>query len=267
MKDMGIRPIADPECVRRGVEKILYTLDKLDGANTATFFTTGQVARNQSNLVNRLAQEGHEIACHTNDHENCFDLTLSEFEDNIKKAVYSLEESAQQKIVGFRAPDFSVNERCPWTYEVLAANGFLYDSSTLKGGQRNQETEYDSLIVTGQEFFKFPLYSFNIIWNINIRIIGGSYFRLLPSFVILKLMRKAVENGYTPIVYLHPSDIDDKFSPILMSQMTGLGLGLRLKWGIHQKLWSTGTESSTKKLEIILQEFPNKGPLVWALPR
>lgn len=266
MRDMGIKPVADPEQTQRGVEQVISVLNKVSGSKNITFFTTGQVARDNPTLVSELSQEGHEIACHTNNHDNIYNLSRKGFESTLLTAVKVLEDCSGQKIRGFRAPNFSINESCLWAYEVLSYCGFIYDSSIIRSDRRYNVTEYDYVENVGKVFYEFPLFSIRFFGNKTIKIIGGSYFRLIPEFIIIRLMKKAVEKGYVPIIYLHPHDMNDKFSAIPISEMEGLGFFPRIKWLMHQKLWTTGRKSTAKKLEFILRVFPNKGPLIQSLP-
>jgi hypothetical protein len=45
-------------------------------------------------------------------------------------------------------------------------------------------------------------------------IIGGSYFRLLPLKAILHLLARTGSEGFVPLVYLHPYDIDPSAAPL-----------------------------------------------------
>ena len=107
------------------------------------------------------------------------------------------------------------------------------------------------------------------------KVISGTWFRILPArpklpflsiFSIAGLMKKAYDNGYTPIICLHPSDIDDKLSPVSTSEMKGVSFIRRIWWRLWQIPWVVNTKSTAEKLEIILREFSNKGPMSLALP-
>ena len=266
MRDVGVPPRVSPESTRRGVETILSVLERVPGSRRLTFFTTGQVARGQSDLVRSLSDGGHEIACHGDLHENVWDLDQSRFEKIVQRAVKSLEDASGRRISGFRAPNFSFDDRCPWMHQILGEAGFSYDSSLVQSKSREREAIYDVVRLPEGAIFEIPIYQHPVAFGLGVRVIGGTYFRLLPVRVILNLFRKSDAMGYAPIIYLHPSDLADRFVPVQMGEMEGLSVFSRLKWRIRQAQWSLGTRWAAEKLAAVLREFPNKGPLNGVLP-
>lgn len=266
MQRMGVAcPLGNPEQPPRGVDKIISILDKVPGSKKITFFTTGQVADENPELISKLSHNGHEIACHTYSHKYIHEFKdKEEFKKDILEAVKTLKMYSGQDIIGFRAPKFSINERSyAWAYEVLRECGFIYDCSTLRNEKRDIAKEYDH-IETG----KGIIYSFAQYYYLfkSFKIIGGTWFRILPLSLITKLMKKAFDDGYIPIVYLHPSDMDDKFSPVLMSEMKEVDFFRRIKWKFWQMRLLWKRKDTAKKLEALLKEFPNKGTLSESLP-
>ena len=266
MRDVGVPPRVSLESTRRGVETILSVLERVPGSRRLTFFTTGQVARGQSDLVRSLSDGGHEIACHGDLHENVWDLDQSRFEKIVQRAVKSLEDVSGRRISGFRAPNFSFDDRCPWMHQILGEAGFSYDSSLVQSKSREREAIYDVVRLPEGAIFEIPIYQHPVAFGLGVRVIGGTYFRLLPVRVILNLFRKSDAMGYAPIIYLHPADLDRRFAPVQMREMEGLPIFSRLKWRIRQAQWSLGTRWAAEKLAAVLREFPNKGPLNGVLP-
>lgn len=98
-----------------GLLKILDLL-KRKGVK-ATFFVTGNFARISPELVRRIKDEGHEVACHGVDH---FEPKKSD----IKESVKILKKVVGGKIYGYRQPRmFKIS------YEDLREAGYKYDSS------------------------------------------------------------------------------------------------------------------------------------------
>ena len=96
-----------------GLIKILDLLKKKEVK--ATFFVTGNFAKINPELVNRIKDEGHEVACHGVDH---FEPKKSDIKESIK----ILKKTA--KIYGYRQPRmFEIS------YKDLAEAGYKYDSS------------------------------------------------------------------------------------------------------------------------------------------
>ncbi len=72
----------------------------------ATFFFIGRMARDIPEVVKAVAQEGHEIGCHSYAHTRIYDLGQDEFKKNISAAKCRLEDVSGCNVYGFRAPEF-----------------------------------------------------------------------------------------------------------------------------------------------------------------
>lgn len=259
--EMGVPQITQPARTVHGVARILSALSETPGSHNATFFTTGQIARDQADLVSELASDGHEIGCHADLHENICDLDEAGFATVLMRARASIVDACGIPPEGFRAPNFSIDDRCPWALEVLASAGFSYDSSLVSTAPRTRSEPYDTYRFHGDTIREFPVYRQTLPGGVGVRVIGGTYLRLLPLPIILRLMRDVADKGYPLIVYVHPSDLDDDFSPVHTDEMEGLGAVSRLKWALRQKQWAAGTEGAFWKLREILKIHPNIGPM------
>ena len=122
----------DPEirekALFRSYERASYLADKYLNSRKITFFTTGVLARNCPELIKKIHQDGHEIACHYNFHDRINLSNRKDFARNLDEAIESIEHVIGEKPIGFRAPDFSIEPENIWAYEELAKR-FLYDSS------------------------------------------------------------------------------------------------------------------------------------------
>tara|TARA_R110002126_G_scaffold16044_13_gene64741 strand:- start:3553 stop:4449 length:897 start_codon:yes stop_codon:yes gene_type:complete len=259
--EMGVPQITEPARTVHGVARILSALSETQGSQNATFFTTGQIARDQADLVSDLAANGHEIGCHADLHENIYDLDAAGFASVLMRARASIVDACGVAPEGFRAPNFSIDDSCPWALEVLASAGFTYDSSLVSTAPRNGDTPYDTYRFHGDTIREFPVYRQVLPGGVGVRVIGGTYLRLLPLPIILRMMRDVAAKGYPLIVYVHPSDLDDDFDPVHSGEMEGLGRMSRLKWALRQKQWAAGTEGAFGKLREILKIHPNIGPM------
>lgn len=266
MLDMGLRPRTNPDQTWRGLRRILSVLRQAGGRPNMTLFTTGQIARDQPDLIREMSRLGHEIACHGDQHENVCSLSRTEFAENVRRAKDALEDACGQRVIGFRAPNFSLDERSTWAYAVLSEAGFLYDSSLVMGGPRVSREPYDVFQLSGARLYEFPLYRYPVVGTRGIRVIGGTYFRWLPLSAIIALMRQALRLGYMPLVYLHAADADDQPSPVTWKDMRGLSYLSRSRWIIRQKQWMLGTEAVADKLLALLKLFPHLGPMSTTLP-
>lgn len=97
---------------------------------SATFFITGEeVIKKPINkkLIKDLYNAGHEIANHTYHHYfNFSNLPYEIKRREILDCQILLEDTIGDKIVGFRAPCYDIDED---TVNILEENGYLYDSS------------------------------------------------------------------------------------------------------------------------------------------
>ncbi|HET9455028.1 MAG TPA: polysaccharide deacetylase family protein, partial [Gemmatimonadaceae bacterium] len=113
----------------RGVEEGMpLLLDMLAGERiTATFFTTGEVARRYPGVVRRLVDAGHELACHGMSHQPFDRMSMAEARSEITESAAILRAFAP--VTSFRAPYL----RFPAEYlDLLVEAGMLVDSSTAK---------------------------------------------------------------------------------------------------------------------------------------
>ncbi|HJR76186.1 MAG TPA: polysaccharide deacetylase family protein [Nitrospiraceae bacterium] len=263
---MGLPATTNPEQTWRGTHRILSVVAKTDSHPHITFFTTGQVARDQPDLVRELARQGHEIACHSDQHENVYALDRVRFLQDLHRSKAVLERACGQRVVGYRAPNFSINRDSSWAYSALIEAGFIYDSSMVTASPRAAACAYDVLECEGHKLFEFPLYWHRMAGKLGVRVIGGTYFRLLPVSIIVALMKAAAGQGYTPILYLHASDADESPGAIRWNEMQGLSYLARSQWAIRQKQWSIRSRTTAGKLFEVLKIFPNLGRMGAVLP-
>jgi polysaccharide deacetylase family protein (PEP-CTERM system associated) len=105
-------------------------LDILDQHQAqATFFILGWVAERYPGLVQEIVRRGHEPACHSYWHRLIYSLDREEFSRDTARAKDVIEQAGGTRIFGYRAPSYSITMRSLWALEVLAEQGFTYDSS------------------------------------------------------------------------------------------------------------------------------------------
>jgi peptidoglycan-N-acetylglucosamine deacetylase len=92
----------------------------------ATFFTLGWIAERLPHLVREIASRGHEVASHGYSHRMCSPLPDGELREDLVKSKRILEDILGEEVAGFRAPNFSVDDR---VLKLVAEAGYSYDSS------------------------------------------------------------------------------------------------------------------------------------------
>lgn len=191
--------------------KLLEILDMYEVK--ATFFVLGWIAERCPQLVMDISAKGHEVACHGYGHQLVYEQNPKEFRDDIKKSKALLEGLIGKKIVGYRAPSFSITE---WAVDILAEEGFLYDSSYFAfGGNRYgkldlskaEKDKTKDIYKLPNGLYEYPattltLFGRELPWG------GGGYFRLLPYSIFEWGYRKAIKQKGSGMFYLHPWEID-----------------------------------------------------------
>jgi polysaccharide deacetylase family protein (PEP-CTERM system associated) len=196
-------------CDIKCIDGALYLLELLKKRKAkATFFVLGPVAQEYPDLIRQINQDGHEIGCHGWKHVPVFNMTKPEFEDDIKRSVNVLTDIINKPIIGFRAPYFSISKRNLWALDVLAQNGFLYDSSIFPiAGSRYGIPDFPRkqcrIRFKNSSIIEVPLSTVRFK-QINYPVSGGGYFRLLP-YPFIKRATTSINNENIPfVVYCHP---------------------------------------------------------------
>jgi len=190
--------------LERQTDALLALFDEL-GAR-ATFFVLGMAARAHPHLMDRIVRRGHEIGCHGDAHLPVHTQTPGEFSADLRAARSTIEELTGQTPVGYRAPAFSITQSSNWAFEILANEGFAYDSSqhdspALRDRVAPNETS-PHLMDAG--LWEFPI----AVWRIGqgrLPVGGASYWQILPTPILLTGLQNA---GSLAGLYLHPNELD-----------------------------------------------------------
>jgi polysaccharide deacetylase family protein (PEP-CTERM system associated) len=201
----------------RVVGNTLRMLDILEsGAKPvkATFFVLGWIAAKFPTLVHEIARRGHEIASHGFNHQLVYELTDSEFREDIRRTRKLLQDQSGQPVIGYRAPSFSIVKRTPWAHRILIEEGYCYDSSVFPihhdlHGNADAPLEIHNIETESGTIREFPPAVVRRLYQ-NIPVGGGGYFRLFPYFVTVRWLR-SINGLERPFVfYVHPWEIDPK---------------------------------------------------------
>jgi len=104
-------------------------LEMLKAQNVpATFFVPGIVAEKYPDDVKKIAEAGHELACHGYEHEMDRSMTTEQCHEIMEKSEALLEGICGKKPVGYRGPGGVIPKTMP---AVLEQRGYLYDSSLM----------------------------------------------------------------------------------------------------------------------------------------
>lgn len=197
----------------RVVDNTKRLLDIFDTHNAkATFFVMGWIADRVPQLVREIAVRGHELACHSYWHRTIYSITPEVFRQDTRDAVRAIEDAAGVRVSGYRAPTWSITRKSLWAINVLAEEGFEYDSSVypvhhdLYGIPGASAAPY--VWKTGHnDMIEIPPATFSI-GNMTLPAAGGGYLRIFPLGYSRMAIDQLSRRTHLPVVYLHPWEID-----------------------------------------------------------
>lgn len=177
----------------------------------ATFFITGSIADKNRSLIKRLAEEGYELASHGHYHRHIFNMNPEEFEKDLIMSKEAIESISGKKIIGYRAPGWSLRKHCGWAFDILKKNGFKYDAS-INPFSYCSGTDfgiYPSQIKTKYgNIHEFPLSTYGCFGE-RLPFSGGLSLRLTPCFYIINRTKSTNKSGYPVMFYIHPWEFDE----------------------------------------------------------
>jgi peptidoglycan/xylan/chitin deacetylase (PgdA/CDA1 family) len=206
--------------------RVLEMLDELN--IRATFFVVADVTEHYPGLVPRIAERGHEIACHGLHHACKIHprtkqplMSADEFEERTAKAKRMLEKAGGQEVTGYRAPAAYI---AGWMFDSLEKLGFKYDSSVsvnsfynksdsrLRGVDTKPYYPRRGSLEPGNEkrILEIPLSYFKL--GLKFPTGGGPILRFLGASYIMLGLKQSLKRGNT-LIYFHPIDISSEKFP------------------------------------------------------
>ncbi len=200
-------------------ERLLELLEK--HGVSATFFMLGEVAEKHPALVNRIAREGHELASHGFSHTPLYELDEATFGQELEKTEKLLRKYSGQKVKGFRAPTFSLNQQTRWALAVLEKRGYAYDSSIFPASTGMYgvpsaplkpyhpslenvaaEDRKTRLLEIPPSVLKFP--------GARLPVAGGFFLRAYPYGILEYALSRVQHSGRPIVLYAHPWEFYEK---------------------------------------------------------
>lgn len=217
---------------------------------TATFFVLGWIAEKVPHLIYEIHKLGHEVASHGYEHELIHNLSQEEFRNDLIKSKRILEGITGQKILGYRAPSFSITD---WTIDMLKEIGYVYDSSYFPTSFHNRYGKLNSkasikrctkngLFQYSNGLIEVPMPTLNLL-SISIPWGGGAYFRLMPYPIFKQGIKTILNKNKLFTFYFHSWEIDND-----QPRIKNIKLNYKLR---HY----TGLKNSYMKLERFLKDF------------
>jgi polysaccharide deacetylase family protein (PEP-CTERM system associated) len=200
-------------------ERLLHVFEKK--GVTATFFVLGCVAKRYPDLIEKIRCAGHEIASHGYWHELATRQTAQEFSKDLEQSLGLLGSIINEKIIGYRACNCSLNENTSWIIDILKRHGFKYDSSIfpfkapyygvpdapifpyhISSENIKVDSPEGGLVEIPVSMYRIPVLQRNIPFS------GGFYFRFWPYWFIRHSLRKLNKIRKPGVCYVHNWELD-----------------------------------------------------------
>ena len=198
------------ECrVERNTDALLAMFD--DAGIKATFFTLGWVAERYPALIRRIADAGHELGNHGQNHDRVFTFTPEQFAADLVRSRKTIEDAGGVAVKGYRAPSFSINPNTPWAHEIMAEQGYVYSSSINPIAHDHygwaDAPRFAFHPIAGSDFVEIPVTT-AVLGSRRIGAGGGGFFRMLPYAYSRWAVRQVNAEARPGIIYFHPWEID-----------------------------------------------------------
>lgn len=199
-----------PSRLAVGLERLLDLLAA--GGARGTFFTLGWVAERQPALVRRIVAEGHELASHGYWHRRVVTQSPDAFREDVRRAKATLEEVSGTRVLGYRAPSFSIIRESEWALEVLSEEGHLYDSSRFpirRPGYGSPHVALDAHLVETPAglLLEVPMTVLQA-GSYRVPAAGGGWFRQFPARLTSAALEQCARRGRSGVFYVHPWELD-----------------------------------------------------------
>ena len=215
--------------VERSTMRALALLDEF--GIRATFFTLGWVASTLPELVREVANRGHEIASKGYHQRNLREMSPSEFRDDLARSREALEHASGQRVVGYRAPGW-LKPSDVWALEVLAEEGYRYDSSVKPllfrfHGEPSRRLAHE-IVIGERRIWEFPISTLGPE-GLAFPIGAGNYFRQLPESMVRRAVARWERQYSGPFtMYFHTWELDPD-----QPQITAAPLLARIRYYRH----------------------------------
>ncbi|HWF07887.1 MAG TPA: DUF3473 domain-containing protein [Bryobacteraceae bacterium] len=178
----------------------------------ATFFANEWIARQRPGVLGEIIRQGHEIALSGVGDLSFRFLKPGELRNRLRRGKASLEQACGHGILGYRQSDVLLRPKDLWAFEVLAEEGFLYDSSLSPTAWAFYGQPWRRFVhrhkFGPRQFWEFPLSSQSLA-GAMIPFAGGNYFRQYPESLVRWSIRSWEAMHQDPLIlYFRLWDLD-----------------------------------------------------------
>lgn len=194
-------------------QNLQRTLDLLAQYDVqATFFVLGWIAEHYPELVKRIVEAGHEIGSRGYYHRNILGMSKEEFREDLLRTQEVLQWAGRSRVHGYRLADGWLGPNDLWVLDVLAEEGYAYDSSIAPRWREFAQTPWRRFphehTVDNKTLLEFPIPTLRLLrWTLPIG--GGNYFRQFPHWMMRKAFNRWHRHYQVPfLMYFHTWELD-----------------------------------------------------------
>ncbi len=171
--------------LEQNIDRVLDLLGRYEAK--ATFFVLGSVAEPRAAAIRRITAAGHEVATRTWEHGPISAFDRESLRNDVRRSRSVLEQILGQGVNGFRVAEQRFRPVDYWALDVLAEEGFAYDSSVFPRYLELRREPWRRFPHRHQQgglsIYEFPLST----WGPDSFLMpfaGGNAFRQLPSWFV-----------------------------------------------------------------------------------
>lgn len=196
--------------VEQNTSRALALLDEF--GIRATFFTLGWIAERMPEVVREVRRRGHEVASKGYQHRSIQEMGPAGFREDLVRSREVIEAATGCRVHGYRVAEGSFTMDDLWALDVLAEEGFSYDSSIYphlwcfasEPWRRFPHVHR----FRDRELHELPLSSFGPGW-MALPAAGGNYFRQLPDALVRQMVARWDRSTPAPFnLYFHVWELD-----------------------------------------------------------
>ncbi|MEO2167545.1 MAG: polysaccharide deacetylase family protein [bacterium] len=197
--------------IDRNLRKILEILDEQDAH--ATLFCVAELAESHAPLLREAVAQGHEIASHGLRHLPVSGRDRTAVREDFRRSKKMLEDAIGIPVEGFRAPLFLRRQDDLWALDLLAQEGFRWDSSWMPLRYHPSAPDYitpggrPGRLANGLWEFPLPLSRMPTGHTLPVAA-GGFTLRALPFAFTRHYLTKYNREHGAAILYTHPWELD-----------------------------------------------------------
>jgi polysaccharide deacetylase family protein (PEP-CTERM system associated) len=169
-------------------------------------------------VLREIAARGHEVASKGYLHRTIQEMTPGEFREDLLRSRDAIERATGTRVIGYRIARGHLGPADLWALDILAEEGFVYDSSFYPRLRSIAAEPWRRLPFKhqggGSEITEFPLATWE--WQgLLLPIAGGAYLRQLPHSLISGAIDQWHRQQTVPMVmYFHIWELDPELPKI-----------------------------------------------------